>query len=337
MKGLAEFMTTEKVNLGLDDYNDEDFEDGFEETQPQTLSQVDLPKFRVEGFWGERLDKVLAAHLPDVSRARLAKLIENGSVKLNGAVTTKIRAKATEGDEIELLEPPKLDEALAFEPQSFVEFEVIYEDPSIIVVNKPAGLVVHPGAGNPDGTLLNGLLYHFPELKDVPRAGIVHRLDRDTTGLMVVDFVVDVPIGRDPKSRIRFKGFPGSTGVRAKPARTRARAVGWSSVDGIPASWVACRLDTGRTHQIRVHLTGEDLPLIGDQLYRGRAPGIAVKVENFLEFHRQALHASRLGLIHPATGEEMEWFVEPPEDMIDLMEQLGFGPWDRPVTVFEKK
>jgi len=95
--------------------------------------------------------------------------------------------------------------------------------------------------------------------------------------------------------------------------------------------------NTGRTHQIRVHLTGEDLPLIGDQLYRGRAPGIAVKVENFLEFHRQALHASRLGLIHPATGEEMEWFVEPPEDMIDLMEQLGFGPWDRPVTVFEKK
>ena len=86
-----------------------------------------------------------------------------------------------------------------------------------------------------------------------------------------------------------------------------------------------------------MHLTVEDLPLIGDQLYRGRAPGIAVKVENFLEFHRQALHASRLGLIHPATGEEMEWFVEPPEDMIDLMEQLGFGPWDRPVTVFEKK
>lgn len=203
----------------------------------------------------------------------------------------------------------------------------------------------------------------------MPRAGIVHRLDRDTTGLMVVartlaaqtnlvrqlqertvkreywaltmgtaaeDFVVDVPIGRDPKSRIRFKGFPGSTGVRAKPARTRARAVGWSSVDGIPASWVACRLDTGRTHQIRVHLTGEDLPLIGDQLYRGRAPGIAVKVENFLEFHRQALHASRLGLIHPATGEEMEWFVEPPEDMIDLMEQLGFGPWDRPVTVLKR-
>ena len=192
-------MTTEKVNLGLDDYNDEDFEDGFEETQPQTLSQVDLPKFRVEGFWGERLDKVLATHLPDVSRARLAKLIENGSVKLNGAVTTKIRAKATEGDEIELLEPPKLDEALAFEPQSFVEFEVIYEDPSIIVVNKPAGLVVHPGAGNPDGTLLNGLLYHFPELKDVPRAGIVHRLDRDTTGLMVV--------ARTPRRRIWFVSF----------------------------------------------------------------------------------------------------------------------------------
>ena len=176
-------MTTEKVNLGLDDYNDEDFEDGFEEeADAQPSSGKDLPKFTVEGFWGERLDKVLAAHLPDVSRARLAKLIENGSVKLNGEVVTKIRAKATAGDEIELLEPPKLDEALAYEPQDFVEFETIYEDDAIIVVNKPAGLVVHPGAGNPDGTLLNGLLYHFPELKDVPRAGIVHRLDRDTTG-----------------------------------------------------------------------------------------------------------------------------------------------------------
>ena len=99
---------------------------------------------------------------------------------------------------------------------------------------------------------------------------------------------------------------------------------------------VCCRLETGRTHQIRVHLTGEDLPLIGDQLYRGRAPGIAVKMENLLDFHRQALHASRLGLVHPVTGEEMQWFREPPEDMIQLMDDLGFGPWDRPVTVFER-
>ena len=363
-------MTQEKVNLDSEDYSGEDFEDDdMEAFENASAEEKTLPKFEVEGFWGERLDKVLASLMPDVSRARLQKMIESGAVKVNGVVVEKIRAKTTEGDEIELLEAPRMEEALAFEPQEDVEFEVVYEDDAIIVVNKPAGLVVHPGAGNPDGTLMNGLLWRYPELKEVPRAGIVHRLDRDTTGLMVVartlaaqtnlvrqlqersvkreywaitmgsaapDFVVDVPIGRDPRSRIRFKGFPGSTGVRAKPARTRVRTVDWSSADGIPISWVACRLDTGRTHQIRVHLTGEDLPLIGDQLYRGRAPGIAVKMENLLDFHRQALHASRLGLVHPVTGEEMQWFREPPEDMIQLMDDLGFGPWDRPVTVFER-
>lgn len=363
-------MTQEKVNLDSEDYSGEDFEDDeMEAFENASADENALPKFVVEGSWGERLDKVLASLMPDVSRARLQKMIESGAVKVNGVVVEKIRAKTTEGDEIELLEAPRMEEALAFEPQEDVEFEVVYEDDAIIIVNKPAGLVVHPGAGNPDGTLMNGLLWRYPELKEVPRAGIVHRLDRDTTGLMVVartlaaqtnlvrqlqersvkreywaitmgsaapDFVVDVPIGRDPRSRIRFKGFPGSTGVRAKPARTRVRTVDWSSADGIPVSWVACRLDTGRTHQIRVHLTGEDLPLIGDQLYRGRAPGIAVKMENLLDFHRQALHASRLGLVHPVTGEEMQWFREPPEDMIQLMDDLGFGPWDRPVTVFER-
>lgn len=325
--------------------------------------------YTVEGFWGERLDKVLAALVPDVSRARLQKLIEQGSVEVNGVVCEKIRTKVTQGDEITLLEEPQLDRQLAFTPQRDVPFEVMYEDRSIIVVAKPAGVVVHPGAGNPDHTLLNGLLFRYPELAFVPRAGIVHRLDRDTSGLMVVartlqaqtnlvrqlqertvkreywaltlgyadrDFVVEVPIGRDPRSRTRFKGFPGSTGVRAKYAKTRARAVAWSEVDNVPVSWVACRLDTGRTHQIRVHLMGEDLPLIGDQVYRGRAPGVAIKVENMFDFHRQALHASRLGLIHPTTGEYMEWFVEPDEDMIALMDEIGFGPWDRPVRVFEK-
>ncbi len=329
-----------------------------------------LPSFTVEGVWGERLDKVLATLMPEVSRARLQKLIEDGSVLVNGEPALKIRQKVSEGDELELLEEPRMDEQLQYEADESVVLDVVYEDDTIIVVNKPVGLVVHPGAGNPGGTMLNGLLARYPELRDVPRAGIVHRLDRDTTGLMVVartlaaqtnlvrqlqertvkreywaftlgsaavDFVVDVPIGRDPRSRIRFKGFPGSIGVKAKPARTRARCVGWSELDGTPVSWVACRLDTGRTHQIRVHLTGEDLPLIGDQTYRGRAPGLMVKIENELDFHRQALHASRLGLIHPKTGEEMEWFVKPQDDMIDLMDALGFGPYDRPVDIFERE
>ena len=376
-------MTHQQVNLNSDDYSGEafadedallaedsdDFEDAEEGSGGAAAGSDGPVRLVVKGFWGERLDKVLAALLPDVSRARLSRMIESGKVLLNGAVTTRVRAKATEGDEIDLLEAPRMEDPLRAEPEEGVPYEVVHDDDAIIVVNKPAGLVVHPGAGNPDGTLMNGLLWDFPELKDVPRAGIVHRLDRDTSGLMVVartlaaqtnlvrqlqertvkreywaitmgsaaeDFVVDVPIGRDPRSRIRFKGFPGSTGVRAKPSRTRVRTVDWSSADGIPVSWVACRLDTGRTHQIRVHLTGEDLPLIGDQLYRGRAPGIAVKMENLLDFHRQALHASRLGLVHPVTGEEMQWFREPPEDMIRLMDDLGFGPWDRPVTVFER-
>ena len=344
--------------------------DGRHGHQPRGEALIRKLEITVEGFWGERLDKVLATLMPDVSRARLQKLIEEGSVEVNGEVVQKVRQKVTEGDEISLLEEPHLDEALAFTPEEDVEFDVVYEDDAIVVVNKPAGLVVHPGAGNPCGTLLNGLLWRYPELREVPRAGIVHRLDRDTTGLMVVartlaaqtnlvrqlqertvkreywaftlgsaapDFVVETPIGRDPRSRTRFKCFPGSTGVRAKPARTRARCVGWSSIEGLPVSWVACRLDTGRTHQIRVHLTSEDLPLIGDQVYRGRAPGLTVKVENELDFHRQALHASRLGLDHPVTGEYMEWFVPPEDDMIDLMDELGFGPWNVPVRVFENE
>lgn len=354
-------------DLAADEKECGDYTEGF--PADDAADDENLPSFTVEGVWGERLDKVLAGLMPDVSRARLQKLIESGSVEVNGVVCEKVRAKVAEGDEIQLLEEPRLDEALAFTPQEDVEFETVYEDDTIIVINKPAGLVVHPGAGNPDGTLLNGLLWHYPELKEVPRAGIVHRLDRDTTGLMVVartlaaqtnlvrqlqertvkreywaitigtaapEFTVEVPIGRDPRNRTRMKGFPGSTGVRAKYARTRARTVGWSEFEGIPVSWVACRLDTGRTHQIRVHLTGEDLPLVGDQVYRGRAPGIAVKMENALDFHRQALHASRLGLIHPKTGETMEWFVPPEDDMIELMNELYFGPWDRPVTMFER-
>ena len=145
-----------------------------------------LPVFTVEGFWGERLDKVLASLMPEVSRARLQKLIEDGSVEVNGTVVTKVRQKVTDGDEIALLEEPRIDEALAFAPQEGIDFDVVYEDEAVIVVAKPAGLVVHPGAGNPDRTLLNGLLWRYPELANVPRAGIVHRLDRDTSGLMVV-------------------------------------------------------------------------------------------------------------------------------------------------------
>lgn len=319
-------MTSSCENSELSDYND----------LPDAGNGADddtLPSFTVEGFWGERLDKVLATLMPDVSRARLQKLIEEGSVEVNGEVVQKVRQKVTEGDEISLLEEPHLDEALAFTPEEDVEFDVVYEDDAIVVVNKPAGLVVHPGAGNPCGTLAA----QTNLVRQLQERTVKREYWAFTLGSAAPDFVVETPIGRDPRSRTRFKCFPGSTGVRAKPARTRARCVGWSSIEGLPVSWVACRLDTGRTHQIRVHLTSEDLPLIGDQVYRGRAPGLTVKVENELDFHRQALHASRLGLDHPVTGEYMEWFVPPEDDMIDLMDELGFGPWNVPVRVFENE
>ena len=350
-------MTSSCENSELSDYND----------LPDAGNGADddtLPSFAVEGFWGERLDKVLATLMPDVSRARLQKLIEEGSVEVNGEVVQKVRQKVTEGDEISLLEEPHLDEALAFTPEEDVEFDVVYEDDAIVVVNKPAGLVVHPGAGNPCGTLLNGLLWRYPELREVPRAGIVHRLDRDTTGLMVVartlaaqtnlvrqlqertvkreywaftlgsaapDFVVETPIGRDPRSRTRFKCFPGSTGVRAKPARTRARCVGWSSIEGLPVSWVACRLDTGRTHQIRVHMSWQGHPLFNDERYGGDRilKGTTFsKYKQFIEncfavMPRHALHAQSLGFVHPMTHEAVYFESELPDDFRALLEK-----WD---------
>lgn len=172
-------MTSSCENSELSDYNG--LPDGGNGADDDTL-----PSFTVEGFWGERLDKVLATLMPDVSRARLQKLIEEGSVEVNGEAVRKVRQKVTEGDEITLLEEPHLDEALAYAPEEDVEFDVVYEDDAIIVVNKPAGLVVHPGAGNPCGTLLNGCSGAIRNFVKCPAPGIVHRLDRDTTGLMVV-------------------------------------------------------------------------------------------------------------------------------------------------------
>ena len=322
--------------------------------------------YEIEGFpVGERLDKVLAVLIPSVSRARLQKWIEAGAVLVNGEPASGVRMKVADGDEL-IVTPQPAPEDTAYEAEDGIDFEVLYEDEDIIVVNKPAGLVVHPAAGHWNGTLLNGLLFRYPELTRVSRAGIVHRLDKETSGLMVVarneasrtDLVrqlqartvgreywaivlglapeagyVDRSIGRDPRSPIKFccRGGQGS-----RPAKTRVRLVDSTRIAGRMVSWVACRLETGRTHQIRVHLTGEDLPLVGDQVYRGRAPGLGVKLENLFDFHRQALHASRLGFLHPVTGEYREWFVEPDEDMANLMEDIGFGPIDRPVTVFEK-
>ena len=272
---------------------------------------------------GERLDKVLAGSLPDYSRNRLKAWVEAGAVMVDGKVT-KARYLLRGGESVKVF-PQEMPEQFAFSPEN-IPLDVVYEDDSIIVINKPPGLVVHPAAGNWSGTLLNGLLHRFPELKSLPRAGIVHRLDKDTSGLMVVARTAqaqtalvrqlqertvgrrylawvwgDAPsqgkvlasVGRDQRDRLKMAaGSP-----QGKPAATLFRRIAKGNVENAPVAVLECRLETGRTHQIRVHLESLGFPLVGDPVYRKKAPGVA----KTLSFGRQALHAFALSLQHPVT------------------------------------
>lgn len=309
---------------------------------------------------GERLDKALAEWLPEVSRSRLRQWIEAGAVRVNGSAV-RPRHALIAGDRIEV-EPQPAPEAAAFVPEP-MELAIVHEDESIIVLDKPAGLVVHPAAGHWSGTLLNGLLARFPELASVPRAGIVHRLDADTSGLMVVardaaaqvdlvrqlqartvkrvywaivlgqtrpHGVIDAGIARDPRNPLRFRVSQAAAGARlARLARTHYLRLAVAEQAGAALSWLACRLDTGRTHQIRVHLEHLGHPLIGDPVYRRRLPPPVAEVP-WRAFPRQALHACKLGLVHPRTGSPVQWFRAPPADLAQLMRGLGFGPLDEP-------
>ena len=301
---------------------------------------------------GERLDKALAVSLPDYSRNRLKTWVEAGGVMVDGKVT-KARYLLRGGESIKVF-PQEMPEQHAFSPQE-IPLDVVYEDESIIVLNKPAGLVVHPAAGNWSGTLLNGLLFKYPELKSLPRAGIVHRLDKDTSGLMVVartsqaqtalvrqlqDRTVgrrylawvwgETPaqgkvlasVGRDQRDRLKMSaGSP-----QGKPAATAYRRLAKGKFQDHPVSLVECRLETGRTHQIRVHLESLGFPLLGDPVYRKKSPGIAQS----LPFNRQALHAFALSLQHPLTHELVSWFKAPPADLLQLLPILGMTPEDLP-------
>lgn len=293
---------------------------------------------------GDRLDKIVARHLPDYSRSRIQKWIEQGDVTVNGNV---VKPKQTMVGFEEVVVVPRLsDEETSFTAEP-VDFPVIYEDGHLLVVNKPAGLVVHPAAGNWHGTLLNGLLHYLPKNATVPRAGIVHRLDKDTTGLMVVaktieaqtdlirqlqartvhreyfalvwgepepEGTISAPIGRHPKNRIKMAV---STVGFGHHAVTHFRSVATGELNGNSVTLIKCRLETGRTHQIRVHMQTIGFPLVGDPLY-GRAHLGGV-------FPRQALHAFRLGLRHPSDDSSVSWMAPLPDDMASLLQQSSIA------------
>lgn len=296
---------------------------------------------------GMRLDQALAAIFPDFSRARLQTWIKQGMVSLDGAVVERPRDKVLGGELVEL--DAEMEDQVECRPQP-IPLDILYEDASLLVVNKPAGLVVHPAAGNRDGTMQNALLHHDEGLIQLPRAGIVHRLDKDTSGLLVVARTaaahkylveqlqersfkreyravvtgvmtaggsVDQPIGRHPTQRTRMAVHPGG-----KPAVTHYRVLDRFRFH----THIKAVLETGRTHQIRVHMAHIRYPLLGDPLYGGRlqipagaTPGLEAMLRSF---RRQALHARKLGLTHPKTGEWMEWRVEPPDDMQELLAVL---------------
>ncbi|WP_323847387.1 23S rRNA pseudouridine(1911/1915/1917) synthase RluD [Microbulbifer magnicolonia] len=296
---------------------------------------------------GHRLDQAAAELIPDYSRARLQSWIKGGQLTVNGAAA-RPKDKLFGGEQLRLraeLEPQ--GEWLA----QALDLEIVYEDESLLVINKPAGLVVHPAAGNPDNTLLNGLLHHCPDLAKIPRAGIVHRLDKDTSGLMVVaktlpaqaDLVdqlkersvsreydalvqgritaggtVDAPMGRHRQNRLKMAvlDFGGKEAITHYRVQERFRA----------HTLLRCKLETGRTHQIRVHMAHIHHPLLGDPLYGGRpklppeaAPELVAALQ---QFPRQALHAAELALLHPVTGEEMHWCAPMPADMLQLLDLL---------------
>ncbi len=293
-----------------------------------------------------RLDRAVGQMFPEFSRSRLQAWIKSGELTVDGELR-RPRDKVQGGEEIELVAALQ---DVSMGPER-VEFETVHIDDAVIVVNKPVGLVVHPGAGNLGGTLLNGLLHRFPELAKVPRAGIVHRLDKDTSGLMIVartlesqhalvqqlqqrsvrriyqavaygklelSGTVEAPIGRNPDNRLKMAVI--ATG---KAAVTHYRVL--RSFEEY--SHVELRLETGRTHQIRVHMQKLGCPLIGDVVYGGGFKEPRNKDPDLIEllrhFPRQALHACRLAFDHPGTGERVEFEVPLPEDMNELLTTLG--------------
>lgn len=306
-----------------------------------------------EELAGMRLDQCLAEIFPDYSRSKLQTWLKDGRVLVDGE-QRKGREKMDGGEEIEL--DAEAEQVVEYDAED-IPLDIVYEDESLLIVNKPAGLVVHPAVGNWSGTLVNALLNHAPNLDTLPRAGIVHRIDKDTSGLLMVaktlqahnslveqlqersihreylalvkgwmtaGGTVDQPIGRHPVDRkrnaVRRDGKEAVTHYRLEQRFKRH-------------TLIRVKLETGRTHQIRVHMAHINYPLVGDQTYGGRFqmpaecnPALAEALRNF---KRQALHATKLGLDHPETGEYMEWEQAMPEDMQNLIKLLAENELDQ--------
>ncbi|MEP6873579.1 MAG: RluA family pseudouridine synthase [Burkholderiales bacterium] len=288
---------------------------------------------------GQRLDKAVVTMAEEFSRNHLQSLIEAGHVSLDGVASTTASRKVRAGQRI-VVDLVPTAESRAFRPEALT-IAIVFEDEHLIVVDKPTGWVVHPAAGNWSGTLLNALLAHHRGAASLPRAGIVHRLDKDTSGLMVVgktlaavtaltraiasrevhrqylaiahgevaaaSFSIEAPIGRDPQSRVRM-----AVVASGKPARTDVQVI--ARADGYSA--LRCTLHTGRTHQIRVHLAARGHPLVADAVYGGRAA---------LDMTRQALHATQLAFAHPVSCERVQFDAEPPADFASAWRNVVAG------------
>jgi len=312
--------------------------------------KVELSADISEAHSGQRLDKVAAELFPDYSRAVLQGWIKSGDLLVNEK-PAKPKDKVYFGARLQLTAVLEShDEWLAED----IPLDIVYEDEALLVVNKPADWVVHPAAGNPTGTMMNAILFHHPEARSLPRAGIVHRLDKDTTGLMVVaktlpahhslvgqlqartvkrDYValvhgemtgggkVNEPIGRHPHHRTKMAVEPLHGKEAVTHYRIRQRFDGFTLLD--------VSLETGRTHQIRVHLAHLKYPIVGDSVYGGRSKIPREASDDLLQalqhFPRQALHARKLTLEHPVSGEVMEWKANMPEDMDELLAVLPVG------------
>jgi len=309
--------------------------------------QIELKNTVKDHQLGQRLDQAIAELFDDFSRSRLKEWLLDGKVSVDGEVVSKARVKVMGGEVITVL--AEIADEERWEAQD-IPLNIVFEDDDLIVINKPRGFVVHPGAGTPDKTVLNALLFHYPAIAEVPRAGIVHRLDKDTTGLMVV--AKNIPtqtrlVRALQKRRITREyeaiaiGKMTAGGMVDKPISRHAQKRTLMAVNelGKPAvthyrvaehfrehTRIRLRLETGRTHQIRVHMSYLQHPLLGDIAYGGRAripKGASEELTQMIRsFDRQALHAVMLKFVHPTTGEEVEFHAPVPDDMVQMAEAL---------------